>query len=155
MAEETQRCFSIVVVEDNPADAEILRIALAQEDAAIQITRFETGADVLEYFAVSPQPEPAASGHCDLILLDLNLPQISGFEILQRMRNAEHMKTIPIVVMSGSGNPEEIARCYRLGATSYLRKPSLLPDIFAVARQVVTMLREFDNPAQSAASPGM
>ena len=54
------------------------------------------------------------------------------------------MKTIPIVVMSGSSNPEEIARCYRMGATSYIHKPSHLPDIFAVAQQVVKMLREHE-----------
>jgi CheY-like chemotaxis protein len=140
MAEETGQRFSIVVVEDNPADAEILRIALDKENAGIQITRFETGADVLEYFSVNSRSASMAC-RCDLILLDLNLPKISGFEILQRMRRAEHMKTIPIVVMSGSSNPEEIARCYRLGATSYIHKPSHLPEIFAVAQQVVKMLR--------------
>ena len=146
MGEATRPPFSIVVVEDNPADAEIFRIALAQEDAGVQITRFETGADVLNYFAVSSRPAVGAC-RCDLILLDLNLPQISGFEILQRMRRAEHMKTIPIVVMSGSSNPEEIARCYRLGATSYIRKPSHLPEIYVVAQQVVQMLREHSHSA--------
>ena len=153
MVEETRQGFSIVVVEDNPADAEILRIALDREDAGVQITRFETGADVLEYFAVCAKT-PVAN-ICDLILLDLNLPKISGFEILQRMRSVENIKAIPIVVMSGSSNPEEIARCYRLGATSYIRKPSHLQDIFAVAQQVVRMLRDRAIHSHSAASSGV
>src|SRR6266545_7224539 len=132
-----QQSFSVVLVEDNPADAEIFRIALAQTDAPIEITRFANGADVLNYFGLKSESACEASGRCDLVILDLNLPEISGFEILQGMRRAEHLKTLPIVIMSGSSNPEEIARCERLGADSYIRKPSQLPDIFVVAEQIV------------------
>jgi CheY-like chemotaxis protein len=134
--------FCVVLVEDNPADVEILRTALDQEDAEIEITRFATGWAFLSYFGIGSLPPSDGSSCCDLILLDLNLPEINGFEILERVRDTGSLKTVPIVVMSGSGNPEDIARSYQLGAASYIRKPSHLGDIFAVAHQIVGMLRD-------------
>lgn len=136
--------FRIVLVEDNPADAEILRIALAREDATIEITHLKAGAEAMDHLG-------AASVVPDLIILDLNLPEISGFDVLERIRSTDHLKSIPIVVMSGSGNPEEIGRCRRLGATSYIQKPSQLPEVFGVAQQLVTLLRSRADGSRRAA----
>jgi CheY-like chemotaxis protein len=137
-----QERFWIVVVEDNPADAEILRIALAREDAGVEMTHLKSGAAVLQYFGVGDLTvESDASGGCDLIILDLNLPEISGFDVLEQMRATEHLKSIPIIVMSGSGNPEEISHCHRLGATSYIQKSSQLPEIFGIAQRIIAMLK--------------
>ncbi|MCU1238416.1 MAG: response regulator containing a CheY-like receiver domain and an DNA-binding domain protein [Candidatus Solibacter sp.] len=132
--------FRVVLVDDNPADAEIFRIALAQEDANIEVTHFIAGNEILDYFGVGDRTTCECK-HCDLVLLDLNLPAISGFEILQRMRNEARFQSMPIVIMSGSSDPGEIARCARLGATTYIQKPSRLTEIFAVGHQIVQMLR--------------
>ena len=132
--------FRIVLVDDNPADAEIFRIALAQEDSNIEVTHFIAGNEILDYFGVGAHPAHDGK-HCDLVLLDLNLPAISGFDVLQRMRNEERLQELPIVIMSGSSDPGDIARCARLGATTYIQKPSQLADIFAMGHQIVEMLR--------------
>jgi DNA-binding response OmpR family regulator len=132
--------FNVVLVEDNPADAEIFRIALAQENADIDLTHFMAGNEILEYFGVG-SAEREGAGSCDLLLLDLNLPAISGFEILQRMRSETRWQKMPIIIMSGSSDPEEIKRCERLGATRYIRKPSQLTEIFAVGHEIVELLR--------------
>jgi two-component system, chemotaxis family, response regulator Rcp1 len=139
--------FRIVLVDDNPADAEIFRIALAQEDSSIEVTHFIAGNEILEYFGVGSQPATGDCDRCDLVLLDLNLPAISGFDILQRMRDEERFREMPIVIMSGSSDPGEIDRCTRLGATTYIQKPSRLADIFAVGHRIVEMLRS-GAPAQ-------
>ena len=133
--------FQIVLVEDSPADAEIFRLAMAEAKAEVDVTHFAGGNEILEYFGVGAGSANETAGCCDLLLLDLNLPAINGFEILQRMRNEVRWQKMPIVIMSGSNDPEEIKRCERLGATRYIRKPSQLTEVFAVGNAIVEMLR--------------
>ena len=131
------RRFAIVVVEDNPADAEMLRVALAQAGAPVDIEVMPNGQAALEYLGVVEGKSPNGSHPCDLVLLDLNLPCMNGFEVLERLRKAEHLKTLPVVMMSGSSNNEEIDRSYRLGANSYICKPPHLQEIFSTAERIV------------------
>src|ERR1035438_10183812 len=68
---------------------------------------------------------------CDLVLLDLNLPGITGFEVLETIKSTPHMNTVPVVVMSGSCSVEDIEKSYRTGANSYVSKPAQLEDLLA------------------------
>ncbi len=121
----------ILLVEDSPADAHMLEMALAQTGAAVAITIIEDGAKAIEYLTDNP------NHCCDVVLLDLNLPRVGGFEVLQKVRRTEGLKGLPIVVLSGSTNIEEIDRCYRAGANSYICKPIRLDEIFATAARFV------------------
>jgi chemotaxis family two-component system response regulator Rcp1 len=136
--------FAVVLVEDNPADAAMLRIALGQHDVAIEIIHFETGQLAMEYLNVAaPPPVPS---RCDLVLLDLNLPLVSGFDILRSIRAAQHLRTLPVIVMSGSSNVDDINRCRELGVDDYIRKPSQLPEIFNMAKKIVFRVSDFAPP---------
>jgi two-component system, chemotaxis family, response regulator Rcp1 len=121
----------IVLVEDNPADAEMLKTALEQADAPVEVMLLKDGMQAMEYLARN------VSGPHDLVLLDLNLPRVSGFEVLERIRANAELKSLPIVVMSGSSDPMEIERCYRAGANSYVCKPTHLDEIFSTVEHLV------------------
>jgi CheY-like chemotaxis protein len=123
----------IILVEDNPADAEMLETALQQADVPVEIIRLDDGIKAIEYLT----QHNVARQH-DLVLLDLNLPRLSGFEVLERIRAREDLKGLPVVVMSGSSDPAEIERCYRAGANSYICKPTHLEEIFFTVGQLVT-----------------
>ena len=133
--------FTIVVVEDNPADVETLRIAFELAEFEPTIVAFDYGSDALKYLGANGYgfSEPRA---CDLVILDLNLPRMSGFEVLERIRGTQHLRSLPIIVMSGSQRLDEIKECYRLGASSCITKPSHLPEITAVGTRIVGYLRE-------------
>jgi two-component system, chemotaxis family, response regulator Rcp1 len=122
----------IVLVEDNPADAEMLEMALQQAGAPVNIVRLDDGVKAMEYLT----RENASEQH-DLVLLDLNLPRRSGFEVLERIRTRDDLKSLPVVVMSGSSDPLDIERCYRAGANSYVCKPTHLEDIFFAIEHLV------------------
>jgi CheY-like chemotaxis protein len=124
----------IILVEDNPADAEMLETALQQTNAPVEIVRLDDGLKAIEYLT----QDGASKRQHDLVLLDLNLPRLSGFEVLERMRAREELRSLPVVVMSGSTDPNDIDRCYRLGANSYICKPAHLEDIFFTVDQLVT-----------------
>jgi CheY-like chemotaxis protein len=124
----------ILIIEDNPADAKMLRSALARRDSTIETDVLEDGQQAIDYFSNGI----AAESPPDLILLDLNLPLVSGFEVLEFMKSEPELRKIPVVVLSGSSNPYEIERCYSSGANSYISKPVGLQQVFDMAAQLVS-----------------
>jgi chemotaxis family two-component system response regulator Rcp1 len=125
----------IALVEDNPADAQMFRMALDQAGFPTEVTLLEDGLIALEYLTgKNPQNSPRP---CDLVVLDLNLPRLSGFEVLEGIRAHHSLMTLPVVVMSGSVNPMEVERCYRAGANSYMCKPTHFDEILSTASQFV------------------
>jgi len=118
------------MVEDNPADAEMVKISLEETGVPIKVHVARSGTDALAYL----EGQPAA---LDLILLDLNLPRMNGFQILEAIRKLGHVDAVPVAILSGSQNPEEIERCYRAGANCYFAKAIALADIFATGDQIV------------------
>ena len=122
----------IVLVEDNPADAEMLEMALEQAGAPVSIVHLDDGVKAMEYLS-----RVGTKQQYDLVLLDLNLPRLSGFEVLERIRAREDLKSLPVVVMSGSSDPGDVERCYRSGANSYICKPTHLEEIFFTIEHLV------------------
>ncbi len=130
----------IILVEDSAADAQIVRMALEQAGRPVEITVLDDGLTAIEYLTQSYAR--TARLPCDLVLLDLNLPRLSGIEVLERIRANEDLKGLPVVVMSGSSDPLDVERCYRAGSNSYICKPTHLKDIFATAVQLVAYWSE-------------
>jgi CheY-like chemotaxis protein len=123
----------IIIVEDNPADAKTLRVALARRDGTIGTMVLEDGARAIEYFSGS-----STNGDTDLVLLDLNLPIVSGFEVLEFLKSDPQLRKLPVVVLSGSSSQHEIERCYAAGANSYFCKPTGIEQVFNMAAELVT-----------------
>ncbi|MBI2685903.1 MAG: response regulator [Acidobacteria bacterium] len=137
--------FSIVVVEDSAADAEMVRIALEEVGITNGLTCFQSGPRALEYLE-------AGTASCDLLLLDLNLPCLSGFEVLERIRNTQRWRGLPIIMMSGSNSEQDIERSYALGANGYISKPVHLPDILATGQRIADYLVNGIPPVETAGS---
>ena len=123
----------IALVEDNPADAEMLKVALEQTDFAVEIVVLPDGAEALKYLTSATPARPP----CDLLILDLNLPRMNGLEVLEKVREVDYLKALPVVVMSGSKNRAEIDRCYALGANAYVYKSNDLDEIYARAKRLM------------------
>jgi len=123
--------LKIALVEDNPADAHLVERALHQTGEPVEVQILQDGREAIENIT-------DGRNAYDLVLLDLNLPRCSGFEVLESLRRRNEFKTLPIIIMSGSADPADIERCYRAGCNSYVCKPSHLEEIFVTARQLMT-----------------
>jgi len=121
----------ILVVEDNAADARLLVKAIEETGVPVAITLLEDGVSAIEYLAGSP------GRPCDVLLLDLDLPRLSGFEVLLTIRSREDLRSLPVVILSGSTNVDQIHRCYEAGANSYISKPGRLEELFSTAERFV------------------
>jgi two-component system response regulator len=114
----------ILLVEDNPDDVELTRIAFEQANVANLLRVVPDGAAALDYlFARGKHAERDATALPSLVLLDLNLPRLDGREVLQAIRANEATRNLPVVVLTTSAEPFDIDASYGLGATSYIRKP--------------------------------
>src|SRR6056297_474214 len=111
---------SILLIEDNGDDAILTMRAFEKVDIAFNLHLAKSGSEPLEmlsnYSADSSSP-------VNLILLDLNLPDISGIEVLKRIKSNKNTKRIPVVILTSSRNSQDIYQCMEFGANSYIQKP--------------------------------
>jgi CheY-like chemotaxis protein len=113
----------IVMIEDDEGHARLIEKNIRRAGVNNEIIHFTNGADALKYLlgedgsgAVSEQRHP-------LILLDLNLPDMTGIDILEKVKGNTHTRLSPVVVLTTTDDKREIQRCYDLGANVYITKP--------------------------------
>ena len=115
------RSIEILLVEDSPADVLLTREALSEAKLLNAIHVVEDGVEAMEF--LHRQGKYAAAPRPDLILLDLNLPRKSGREVLAEIKADDHLKSIPVVVLTTSSAEEDILKSYNLYANCYVVKP--------------------------------
>lgn len=114
----------ILLVEDNPDDEALTKRALNKNNILNQVVVAHDGAEAVDFlFAQGAYSGRDLSDAPEVILLDLNLPKLSGLEVLQRIREDERTKLLPVVVLTTSNEDRDRIESYRLGANSYVRKP--------------------------------
>jgi two-component system, response regulator len=115
---------NILLVEDNEDHIEHTVDALQEGGLVNQIKVVRDGKSALDYvFRRNNFKDPVVSPRPGLILLDVKLPKISGFEILEIIKSDPDLKVIPIILLTTTGNPEDIEKGARLGANDYIVKP--------------------------------
>jgi two-component system response regulator len=115
---------TILLVDDNPSDVDLARRALEKARIAGRLAVAEDGKEALDYlFGTGAWEGRAVSDLPALTLLDLKLPKVSGLEVLRRIRADERTRRLPVVVFTSSGELEDLAASYDLGANGYVRKP--------------------------------
>jgi len=114
----------ILLVEDNPYDAELTLRALKSKGLANKIIVFPDGVEALDFlYGTGEYTGRNLAVRPKVILLDLKLPRISGLEVLQRIKGDESTRTIPVVILTSSQEESDIVRSYNLGVNSYMVKP--------------------------------
>jgi CheY-like chemotaxis protein len=114
----------ILLVEDNPDDVELTRLAFEEAQVANTLTVVRDGAEALDYlFARGRYADRDPQDLPSLVLLDLNLPKLDGREVLQAIRNDERTRSLPVVVLTTSAEPFDVEASYTLGVNSYIQKP--------------------------------
>ena len=127
----------IFLAEDNPADVYLIERALKEHQVAFELEVAENGKQALSLLR---DEQRANEDRPALILLDLNLPQHDGTEILQCIRRTPRLASIPVVVLTSSDSPKDLLDVMQSGANRYIRKPSSLDDFMAIGAALKDML---------------
>ncbi len=127
----------ILLVEDNPDDEALTRRAFRKNNILNEVVVARTGAEALDLlFGEEPPAGRALNNRPAVILLDLNLPLVSGLEVLRRIRSDDRTRLLPVVILTSSKEEQDLIEGYRLGANSYVRKPVDFAEFLEATRQL-------------------
>ena len=121
---ELKHLNTILLIEDNEDHIEHTLDALQEVGLVKNIQVVSDGEEAIQYlYRKGKYEDPAKSPRPDLILLDVKLPKISGFEILKRIKSDPDLKIIPVILLTTTGKKEDIDKGARLGTNDYIIKP--------------------------------
>ncbi len=126
--------IEILLVEDNPGDVRLTQEALHDGKVRNHMIVVQDGEEAMEY--LRHVGAYAQSAHPDLILLDLNLPKMNGFEVLEEIKNDPELRRIPVVVLTTSQAEQDIMQSYDLHANAYVSKPVNLEQFILVVKSI-------------------
>jgi two-component system response regulator len=138
----------ILLAEDNPDDVLLTRRAFAKIGYGDRIVSVADGEECLA--ALLPQEGPGIKPA--LVLLDINLPKISGLDVLGRMRTDPRTWLVPVVVLTTSRERRDVLDCYLVGANSYVCKPVSFSDFVDLVRTLATYWLEVNEPCPDPAA---
>jgi two-component system response regulator len=131
------RSVRILLVEDNPADAELCIRSLRKHNLENDLVWVKDGAEALDFlFHTGAFAVNRVDSNLKIILLDLRLPKIDGLEVLRRIRADERTRKIPVVVLTSSQEDQDIGESYTIGANSFISKPVNFTDFAATVEKL-------------------
>jgi two-component system response regulator len=144
----------ILLVEDNPLEVELALRPLRELESspAVQVAR--DGEEALDFlFGRGAYRSRVGAPPPRLILLDLKLPRMDGVEVLRAVRTNSRTSMVPVVMLTASDDPRELAQCYQLGANSCVQKPVPYEQLWAALQGVGRYWLELNQPPPPPATP--
>jgi CheY-like chemotaxis protein len=114
---------TILLVEDDPGHARLIEKNLRRSGVSNKIIHLDNGQKAVDYLLPDANVENAGYSAPLLILLDINMPVLNGLQVLQIIKDNPKTRHIPVVMLTTTDTPDEIAKCYELGCNVYVTKP--------------------------------
>jgi two-component system, chemotaxis family, response regulator Rcp1 len=130
----TGKAIDILLIEDNPGDVCLTHEALRFGKVKNNLTVIDNGADAMAL--LRREGRYRNTQRPDLVLLDLNIPRLSGMEVLKEIKTDPRLKIIPVVILTTSQSEEDIIRAYNLNANCYITKPVDLEQFLKVVKTI-------------------
>jgi two-component system response regulator len=130
----SNRIRTILLAEDSPADAEMALDALREANLVNPVVHVEDGVEAMEYLLRRGSWSDRPEGNPAVLLLDIKMPRMDGLEVLQRMREDEALKRVPVVMLTSSKEESDLARSWDLGVNAYVVKPVDVDQFFAAVK---------------------
>ncbi len=117
------RTMTVLLVEDDPGHALLIEKNLRRSGISDSIVPLSNGREALDYLDGLHGRGCESGSPAMLMLLDLNMPLLDGYEVLRAVKSDARTRSIPVVILTTTDNPAEIERCYKLGCNAYVTKP--------------------------------
>jgi CheY-like chemotaxis protein len=114
---------AILLVEDDPGHARLIEKNLRRGNVTNRIDHVTDGQQAVDYLFCEGEYTDRNHSSPLLVLLDLNMPVLDGYQVLERMKSDERTKRIPAIILTTTDDAREVARCYELGCNVYITKP--------------------------------
>lgn len=137
----------IVMVEDDEGHARLIERNIRRAGVNNEIIPFTNGTDALKYLLGADGSGEESASRSLLVLLDLNLPDMTGVDILAKVKSNAHLKRSPVIILTTTDDQREIQRCYDLGANVYITKPVNYEGFANAIRQLGLFLSVMQVPS--------
>lgn len=138
---------TMIMIEDDEGHARLIERNIRRSGVHNEIMAFTNGTDAMKYLFGPDGSGRTQKGRALLILLDLNLPDMTGIDILRQIKENKYLKTSPVVVLTTTDDSQEIKRCYELGCNVYITKPVNYENFANAIRQLGLFFSVIQVPA--------
>jgi CheY-like chemotaxis protein len=129
--------IKILLVEDDPGHARLIEKNLRRGGINNEIVAIDNGQGAIEYLQTAYEE---GRPQCLLVLLDLNLPVVDGYQVLEKIKSDPRMKKLPVIILTTTDVPLEVVRCYELGCNIFVTKPVQYDDFCIAVRNLGLLL---------------
>ena len=140
----------ILLVEDDPRDVEMTLAALEDHHLAHKVLVVNDGEQALDYLYCRGRFKTRSGGNPVVVLLDNKMPKVDGLEVLKTIKSDEHLKVIPIVVLTSSRETSDLVEFYKYGVNAYVVKPVIFSEFMDAIKLLGVFWAGLNEPAQSA-----
>ncbi len=127
---------TVLLAEDNPHDVELTLEALAEHNLVNEVVVVQNGEEALDYLYRRSKFKMRTSAAPAVVLLDLKMPKVDGLEVLRTVKSDDHLKAIPVVMLTSSREEQDLIESYRLGVNAYVVKPVDFQQFFQAVKQL-------------------
>lgn len=135
MTDRSRIICDVLVVEDNPDDFELTRLAFADNGYGVRLHRAANGQECMDY--LRRQGLHAAASPPDMVLLDINMPVMDGYEVMKQIAANENLRHLPVIVLTTSSAEDDILSMYRLRCSAYVVKPADFNEFTRAVRALI------------------
>jgi CheY-like chemotaxis protein len=139
------------LVEDNPDEADLTRLALTRHEPTARVTHVRNGREALDYLLRQGPYQGRGDADPALVLLDLKMPVLDGFEVLAQLKTSQRLKHTPVVVLTSSSETADVRRAYAHGTNAYVAKPTDFGEFLAAMKHVCEFWLHINRPAPTPA----
>ncbi len=115
--------MTVIIAEDDEGHATLIKKNLKRAGIGNPILHFKDGQEVIDFFFRKGNEHCRKQGAHYLLLLDIRMPKVDGIEVLQRIKEDEELRKIPVIMVTTTDDPREVDNCHRLGCNNYITKP--------------------------------
>jgi CheY-like chemotaxis protein len=136
----------VLLVEDSENDAALALAVFEETDLANEVMVVRDGQEALDYLHRQGAYADRPAGHPAVVLLDLKLPRLDGFQVLERIKGDAALRAVPVVMLTSSGLESDLARSYGLGANAYVVKPVSFPEFTSALKALGLFWAAINQP---------
>lgn len=115
--------LTILIAEDDDGHADLIMTGLKESGICNHMIRFVDGKQTWEFISGKGKDMVLDKNKSYLLLLDINMPKMDGLEVLERIKNDDDFKSLPVIMLTTTDDPREVEKCYELGCNIYVTKP--------------------------------
>ena len=141
---------NILLAEDDPRDVELTLTALDDHHLANQVAVVRDGEEALDYLFRRGKFQTRAGGDPVVVLLDLKMPKVDGLEVLKQIKADEHLRILPVVILSSSRETPDLIECYQHGVNAYVVKPVDFAEFKQAVKQLGIFWAAINEPPPAA-----